>query len=37
MSGIGRDLGTYGFEEYLETKQINVSLKVEPSGFFNGN
>lgn len=37
QSGIGRDLGTYGFEEYLETKQINVSLKVEPSGFFKGN
>ncbi|MEW9670427.1 aldehyde dehydrogenase family protein [Ammoniphilus sp. 3BR4] len=35
-SGIGRDLGTYGFEEYLETKQINVNLKVEPSGFFKG-
>ncbi|UOF90975.1 aldehyde dehydrogenase family protein [Fodinisporobacter ferrooxydans] len=36
QSGIGRDLGTYGFEEYLETKQINVNLKVEPSGFFRG-
>ncbi|WP_035445771.1 aldehyde dehydrogenase family protein [Bacillus sp. UNC41MFS5] len=35
-SGIGRDLGTYGFEEYIETKQINVNLKVEPSGFFQG-
>ncbi|MDT8862927.1 aldehyde dehydrogenase family protein [Alkalihalobacillus sp. MEB130] len=37
QSGIGRDLGTYGFEEYLEVKQINVNLKVEPSGFFEGN
>ncbi|MGO4890531.1 aldehyde dehydrogenase family protein [Anaerobacillus sp. MEB173] len=36
QSGIGRDLGTYGFEEYLEVKQINVNLKVEPSGFFEG-
>jgi betaine-aldehyde dehydrogenase len=36
QSGIGRDLGTYGFEEYLETKQININLKVEPSGFFEG-
>ena len=35
-SGIGRDLGTYGFEEYLETKQINMNLKVKPSGFFKG-
>ncbi|MDY0943938.1 aldehyde dehydrogenase family protein [Priestia megaterium] len=37
QSGIGRDLGTYGFDEYLETKQININLKVEPSGFFEGN
>jgi betaine-aldehyde dehydrogenase len=36
QSGIGRDLGTYGFDEYLETKQININLKVEPSGFFKG-
>lgn len=36
LSGIGRDLGTYGFEEYLETKQINISLNVVPSGFFAG-
>ena len=36
QSGIGRDLGTYGFEEYLEIKQININLKVEPSGFFEG-
>ncbi|RBW68519.1 aldehyde dehydrogenase family protein [Bacillus taeanensis] len=36
QSGIGRDLGTYGFEEYLETKQININLNVQPSGFFEG-
>ncbi|SNZ17559.1 betaine-aldehyde dehydrogenase [Terribacillus aidingensis] len=36
QSGIGRDLGTYGFEEYLETKQINTNLNIEPSGFFKG-
>ncbi|MBO1511433.1 aldehyde dehydrogenase family protein [Metabacillus bambusae] len=36
QSGIGRDLGTYGFEEYLEIKQININLNVEPSGFFEG-
>jgi len=34
QSGIGRELGTYGFEEYLETKQINVSLQTAPSGWF---
>ncbi|GAB7388913.1 aldehyde dehydrogenase family protein [Bacillaceae bacterium] len=36
QSGIGRELGTYGLEEYLETKQININLKVEPSGWFKG-
>ncbi len=35
QSGIGRELGTYGFEEYTEVKQINVNLAVEPSGWFN--
>ena len=34
QSGIGRDLGTYGFDEFLETKQININLNVVPSGFF---
>ncbi|QRG70159.1 aldehyde dehydrogenase family protein [Brevibacillus choshinensis] len=34
QSGIGRELGTYGFEEYLEIKQINVNLNVAPSGWF---
>ncbi|MDF2681716.1 MAG: betaine-aldehyde dehydrogenase [Brevibacillus sp.] len=34
QSGIGRELGTYGYEEYLEVKQINVNLNVEPSGWF---
>ncbi|MCR8644430.1 aldehyde dehydrogenase family protein [Paenibacillus sp. N1-5-1-14] len=34
QSGIGRELGTYGFEEYLETKQINISLHTQPSGWF---
>lgn len=28
-SGIGRSLGTYGLDEYQETKQINVSLNPE--------
>lgn len=34
QSGIGRELGTYGFDEYLEIKQINVNLNVAPSGWF---
>ncbi|WP_301170083.1 aldehyde dehydrogenase family protein [Brevibacillus nitrificans] len=34
QSGIGRELGTYGYEEYLEIKQINVNLNVQPSGWF---
>lgn len=35
QSGIGRELGTYGFEEYTEVKQINVNLEVEPIGWFS--
>jgi betaine-aldehyde dehydrogenase len=34
QSGIGRELGTYGFDEYTEVKQINVNLAVEPTGWF---
>jgi betaine-aldehyde dehydrogenase len=34
QSGIGRELGTYGYEAYTEVKQINVNLAVEPSGWF---
>lgn len=34
QSGIGRELGPYGFEAYTETKQINVNLTVEPIGWF---
>ncbi|WP_035484891.1 aldehyde dehydrogenase family protein [Alicyclobacillus contaminans] len=36
QSGIGRELGTFGFEEYTEVKQINVNLAVKPSGWFRG-
>ena len=35
QSGIGRELGTYGYEAYTEVKQINVNLAVEPSGWFD--
>ena len=34
-SGIGRELGTYGFEEYTEVKQVIHNLKVEPTGWFS--
>ncbi|MFM1653210.1 aldehyde dehydrogenase family protein [Brevibacillus sp. B_LB10_24] len=34
QSGIGRELGTYGLDEYLEVKQINVNLEVAPTGWF---
>jgi len=34
QSGIGRELGTFGFEEYTEVKQININLKPEPTGWF---
>ncbi|QRG68881.1 aldehyde dehydrogenase family protein [Brevibacillus choshinensis] len=34
MSGIGRELGTYGYEAYTELKQININMNVKPSGWF---
>lgn len=34
QSGIGRSLGTFGFEEFQEVKQININLQVEPIGWF---
>jgi betaine-aldehyde dehydrogenase len=33
MSGIGRDLGTYGFQQFIEPKQINIKLNVSPAGW----
>jgi len=35
QSGIGRELGTHGYDAYTEVKQINVNLAVEPSGWFS--
>lgn len=35
MSGIGRELGTHGLEEYCETKQININLDNEQLGWYN--
>ncbi|SHG81833.1 aldehyde dehydrogenase family protein [Ornithinibacillus halophilus] len=34
QSGIGRSLGTYGLDEYQETKQINISTQPQPIGWF---
>jgi betaine-aldehyde dehydrogenase len=34
QSGIGRGLGTFGFDEFTEVKQINVNLEVEPIKWF---
>ncbi len=34
QSGIGRELGLYGIEAYLETKQINLNLDEAPIGWY---
>jgi len=34
MSGIGRELGTYGLEEYTEVKQVNINLKPGKLGWY---
>ncbi len=34
QSGIGRELGTFGLDAYLETKQININLAPAPLGWF---
>lgn len=34
QSGIGRELGLYGIEEYLETKQININLDEAPIAWY---
>jgi betaine-aldehyde dehydrogenase len=33
-SGIGRDLGVEGFEEYQEVKQVNINLNPGPVGWY---
>jgi betaine-aldehyde dehydrogenase len=35
QSGMGRELGTHGYDQYTEVKQININLAVEPSGWFS--
>lgn len=34
QSGIGRELGLYGIEAYLETKQVNINLDEAPIGWY---
>jgi betaine-aldehyde dehydrogenase len=34
QSGFGRELGSYGLEQYLETKQINLNLSEDPIGWY---
>lgn len=34
QSGFGRELGTYGLEEYLEIKQININLDEAPIAWY---
>ncbi len=34
QSGIGRELGTYGLDAYLETKQININTAPQRLGWF---
>lgn len=35
QSGNGRDLGTYGYEDFTEVKAITVNLNVKPTGWFS--
>jgi betaine-aldehyde dehydrogenase len=34
QSGIGRELGSFGLDEYTEVKQININLSEAPVGWF---
>ena len=34
QSGFGRELGPYGLDQYLETKQINLNLSEAPIGWY---
>lgn len=34
QSGIGRELGTFGLDEYTEVKQININLAAGAAGWF---
>jgi betaine-aldehyde dehydrogenase len=34
QSGFGRELGAWGVEEYLETKQVHINLNEQPIGWY---
>jgi betaine-aldehyde dehydrogenase len=34
QSGVGRELGPWGIEEYLETKQVHINLSETPIGWY---
>ncbi len=34
QSGIGRELGTWGVEEYLQVKQVHINLNEKPIGWY---
>jgi betaine-aldehyde dehydrogenase len=34
MSGIGRELGPWGAEEYLQVKQVHINLNESPIGWY---
>ena len=34
QSGVGRELGPWGIEEYLETKQVYINLNEKPIGWY---
>lgn len=34
QSGIGRELGLYGIENYVEVKQVNINLDTAPVGWY---
>jgi betaine-aldehyde dehydrogenase len=35
QSGFGRELGPWGIEEYLETKQVHINLNEQPIGWYD--
>ena len=34
QSGFGRELGPWGIEEYLETKQVHINFNEQPIGWY---
>jgi betaine-aldehyde dehydrogenase len=34
QSGIGRELGIWGVEEYLHVKQVHINLNEQPIGWY---